>query len=193
MLPSATCQSVAFPSLRCLLVQRPHLGPPAGCPGLPAPCPGPGPSLCGLPSRSLSRRRLPPNQPTRASFCSVISVSGRPAQPGPPACFAHPFEALTGGQGSWPGARGWGWCQSLAATSRRAGSLDPAFLGPMYTGQKCPDVRLTGMDIHPGLPAGPFPQPRVLSHGSPMVKLSAQPAAFGPIEEDCGRKGLAAF
>lgn len=169
MLPSATCQSVAFPSLRCLLVQRPHLGPPAGCPGLPAPCPGPGPSLCGLPSRSLSRRRLPPNQPTRASFCSVISVSGRPAQPGPPACFAHPFEALTGG------------------------SLDPAFLGPMYTGQKCPDVRLTGMDIHPGLPAGPFPQPRVLSHGSPMVKLSAQPAAFGPIEEDCGRKGLAAF
>lgn len=50
-------------------------------------------------------------QTTTASFGSAISVSGRPVQPGPPACSTHPFEALTGSQPCWPSMRGGCWCQ----------------------------------------------------------------------------------
>ena len=49
---------------------------------------------------------LLPNQTTTASFCSPVSVSGRPGQPGPPARFTHSFEALMGSQRSWPSAHG---------------------------------------------------------------------------------------
>lgn len=74
-----------------------------------------------------------------ASFCSPISVSGSPVQPGPPACFAHPFEALTGSQRSWPSTRGlvpepW---QPLPALLAPWAWL---FRGPCTQGQKCLNV-----------------------------------------------------
>lgn len=112
----------------------PHLGPP----GLPAPCPAPrSPPSVASPSCPLSRHVSRQTSPQRPPF--VLSSRFQAEQAArSPSCLVHPFEALTGGQRSWPGARRWGWCQSLAATSRPAGSRDRAVPGPTHTGTEMP-------------------------------------------------------
>lgn len=90
------------PASGASLCRGPHLLAAQGA--LTLPC-SPQPSLCSLPFPPSVPLQSPANQPTTASFCSLISVQADQSSPGPPACSAHPFEALTVGQQSWPSAR----------------------------------------------------------------------------------------
>ncbi|CAI9155111.1 unnamed protein product [Rangifer tarandus platyrhynchus] len=65
--------------------------------------PGPHPEL-QVPCWSVRRK----SSGISLLFIASLPPSGpaSPGQPGPPARFTHPFEALTGSQRSWPSSQG---------------------------------------------------------------------------------------
>lgn len=162
----------------------PHLGPPAGCPELPAPC-SPHPAL--LLARS-SRHRLPPDQPTTASLCSPISVSADHSSPAPQLASLTPLKPLTGSQWSRPRVRGAGLVLGLVPEPGSpvclAGSLDLAVLvQDMCTGTETPGCSSQRAwtvirDCWPGCfhTQSPF-------SGFPVGKPSAEPTAPAPRRE----------
>lgn len=113
----------------------------------------------------------------------------RPFQPGAPACFAHPFEALTGSQWSWPRVPGAGLVSGLAPEPwqpRLPRWLPgPGRPGPEHVyGDRSAWVFVSaGMDSHPGLLAGLF------SHTESFLRFprgEALSRAHGP----CSRREL---
>lgn len=149
--------------------------------------PGAACTLQSPPSPPSPGSLFPPQAPAGPAHNGLPLFShlgfSRPFQPGAPACFAHPFEALDR-QPVEPAESAGGWAGVGAGARARQPRLPRWLAGPgrpgpghVYRDRNAWVFVSAGMDRHPGLLAGLFPHPE------PFLRLPCGEAlsrAHGP-------------